>query len=45
MVYRSVDGCLIIFELISHSIELQAVIFIMKREFMLIGWMVVYLLS
>ena len=27
------------------SILLQALIFLLKREFMLIGWMVVYLLS
>lgn len=29
--------------LLSHA--LQAIIFILKREFMLIGWMVVYILS
>jgi hypothetical protein len=28
-----------------YSVPFQALIFIIKREFMLIGWMVVYLLS
>jgi chitin synthase len=28
-----------------YSVPFQALIFIIKREFMLVGWMVVYLLS
>jgi chitin synthase len=31
--------------MIAATYGLQAVIFILKREFMLIGWMVVYIIS
>ncbi len=43
MVFRS--GNLMHSLLQSTHALLQALIFILKREFMLIGWMVVYILS
>ena len=43
MVFRFVAPLALIRALMANST--QALIFILKREFMLVGWMVVYLLS